>query len=171
MKNLILAMLLGISAHSAVAEIRKDDFRLPIDEVFIAQDFHFTVLSTPDLEYGSAELWLHGMMILDFFFYPDPVSTTSNTETSAEIKDGPDFTSHFVSLNFPCGHFGNWTGPGFFPTSSSDTDIQDCGLQSKPPISAKSIHIDLQPIPEPKTYAMILIGLMLMGLAGVKGRL
>lgn len=166
MKYLIIVMLLGMSTPSALAEIRTDGFGPLInDEILIAEEFHFTLLSAPDLEYGSGELWSQGIMIFNLFFYPEPISMHMNLKTPDEIAPGIDFTSSFVSPNFPCGHFGDWAIFGFFPTSSSDSDIQECGLESKTPIAVKSININLQPIPEPKIYAMMLLGLMLMGLA------
>lgn len=166
MKNLIIVILLGMSAHSAMAEIRTKDLGpLTNDAIFSAEDFHFTALSAPDLEYGTGELWLQGMLIFNIFFYPEPISVNLNIKTPVEVAPGLVFTSSFVTSNFPCGHFGDWAKLGFFPTSSSDSDIQECGLESKLPVGVKSINIDLQPIPEPKTYAMILVGLILMGLA------
>jgi hypothetical protein len=168
MKNLILAMLLGFSAHSAVAEVIPNDYgTFTNGQVPIVEDLHFTLLNHPQLEHGIDELWLEGILLFNFLFNPEPVTITFDIETPDKIKQGSDFTSSFVSSNFPCGHFGDWAELEIFPISSSDSNIQECGdeeLQSKPSPHARSIKIDLQPIPEPGTYAMILLGLMLLGL-------
>jgi len=174
MKNLILAILLGFSAHSAMAEAIPNDYgTFTKGQVSIVEDLHFTLLSHPQLESGNSEIWLQGIMLFNFLFDPEPISITFKIETPFEIKQGSDFTSSFVSLNFPCGHFGNWTELGLFPLSSSDSNIQECGdeeLQSKSAAPAESITIDLQPIPEPGTYAMVLLGLIMMGLFGARNR-
>jgi len=165
MKNLMLSILLGISALSAMAEIRTENFGPPTnDQSVIKGEFHFTVLNIPNLNYGRGELWLQGIMIFDFFFYPDTISSTSTPEAPDEAQTDPAFTSNYVSLNFPCGHFGNVEENEFFPVESSDSDIQECGREKLRHASATPLAVDLLPIPEPGTTALMLLGLTLMGL-------
>jgi len=170
MKNFLLAFLLAVISYSATAEVSTKNLRSLInDEIFISDDLSLTMLDAPNLEYGSGKLWLQGIMIFDLFFYPEPISISFEIEKPDETLFEVDFSSSYVSPNFPCGHFGDWAHLGFFPTTSSDTNLQDCGNGLPSKFSVKSIPINLKPIPEPETQALILLGLALMSFAARKG--
>ncbi|HZV62757.1 MAG TPA: hypothetical protein VFF75_10090 [Methylophilaceae bacterium] len=170
MKNFLLAFLLAAISYSATAGVSTKNFRSLInDEIFISDYLPLTILDAPNLEYGSGKLWLQGIMIFDLFFYPEPISLTFEIEEPDETLFEVDFSSSYVSPNFPCGHFGDWAHLGFFPTTSSDTNLQDCGKGLPSKSSMESLPINLKPIPEPRTQALILLGLMLMGFVTRQG--
>lgn len=176
MKSSLLAIVLLLSANSALARVITDDFSNLSTETgaFVSDDFYFTASSAQNLSTSNdGGLSFGGLMVFNFYFYEEPLSVKFDTVTWDSITDGPDFQprSSFVSFNFSRGDIGDyWVEAGFFPATSSACDIQGCTReeilqQSSTTINSISYVLkNTPPIPEPETYAMMLAGLGLLGI-------
>lgn len=166
MKNLLLAVLMSV-ACSAAAENAWNEFHFLDPESLIkAEDVQFATLSISDLNYEHVEVWLDGMMLFDMYLYPRQTPSASRREMG-HLDTDPTF--NLFGSNFPCGHFGNMKQTPYLV--SSDSDIHECqlGKLSLPFIEASRFTSPHSPpVPEPHTYAMVLLGLAMMFLSQAK---